>query len=250
MWFACQCKSGCNRHGRVWPGFGAARHNGDMHILIVGASRGLGLEFVAQYRAQGDAVTATARDEAGLERLRALGARPLRLDVADAASVSGLAWPIDGEAFDTVIVNAGVYGPSTGGLQTPDEPDFDAVMHTNVLGPMRVLPQLADALAPGARVAVISSRMGSISLRGSSSGWLYRASKAALNSVLKDVSLVWAGKAICVALHPGWVRTDMGGAAADLAPPDAVADLRRTLAALRPADNGGFFNHDGRALAW
>ena len=82
-----------------------------MHTLVIGASRGLGLEFVLQYRAAGAAVTATARDDAGLDRLRALGAKALRLDVADAASASGLAWPIDGEAFDTVIVNAGVYGP-------------------------------------------------------------------------------------------------------------------------------------------
>ncbi len=221
-----------------------------MHILIIGASRGLGLEFVAQYRAAGAAVTATARDDAGLLRIQALGAKALRLDVADAVSASGLAWPIDGEVFDTVIVNAGVYGPRTSGLQTPSQSDFDAVMHTNVLGPMRVLPQLVESLAPGARVAVISSRMGAIGQRGSSSGWLYRASKAALNSVLKDVSLVLAGQAVCVALHPGWVRTDMGGAGADLAVPDAVADMRRTLAALTAADNGGFFNHDGQALAW
>jgi NAD(P)-dependent dehydrogenase (short-subunit alcohol dehydrogenase family) len=221
-----------------------------MHILIIGASRGLGLEFVSQYRAAGAAVVATARDEAGLQRIRALGAKALRLDVADAASASGLAWPIDGEIFDTVIINAGVFGPRSDGLQTPSEADFDAVMHTNVLGPMRVLPQLAEALAPGASLAVISSRMGSIGLRGSPAGWLYRASKAALNSVLKDVSLVFAGRAVCVALHPGWVRTDMGGAGADLAVPDAVADMRRTLAALTAADNGGFFNHDGQALAW
>ena len=221
-----------------------------MHTLVIGASRGLGLEFVLQYRAAGAAVTATARDDAGLDRLRALGAKALRLDVADAASASGLAWPIDGEAFDTVIVNAGVYGPRHDGLQTPTEAEFDAVMHTNVLGVMRVLPQLVDALAPGARLAVISSRMGSMGLRTSAAGWLYRASKAALNSVLKDASLVLAGRAICVALHPGWVRTDMGGAGADLEVPDAVADMRRTLAALKPADNGGFFNHDGKPLAW
>jgi NAD(P)-dependent dehydrogenase (short-subunit alcohol dehydrogenase family) len=84
-------------------------------------------------------------------------------------------------------------------------------MHTNVLAAMRLLPQLVDALAPGARLAVLSSRMGSIGLRNSPSGWLYRASKAALNSVLKDASLVLAGRATCVSLHPGWVRTDMGG---------------------------------------
>ena len=119
-------------------------------------------------------------------------------------------------------------------------------MHTNVLGAMRVLPQVAEALAPGAALAVISSRMGSIALRAAPAGWLYRASKAALNSVLKDVSLVLAGRAVCVALHPGWVRTDMGGGGADLEVADSVAAMRRTLAALGAADNGRFLNFDGR----
>lgn len=218
--------------------------------LIVGASRGIGLELVRQYLADGDRVFATARNDESLASLRAMGARVLRLDVTDAASVSGLAWQIDGEAFDTVVVNAGVYGPSTSGIETPTEADFDSVMHTNVLGPMRVIPQLADALAPGARLGVISSRMGSMGLRASASGWLYRASKAALNSVLKDVSIALAGQAVCVALHPGWVRTDMGGTGADLDVADSARDLRRTLAALTAADNGSFLNHDGQPLAW
>lgn len=219
-------------------------------VLIIGASRGIGLALARQYLAEGARVFATARSDAGLAALRAEGARVLKLDVADAASASGLAWQIDGEAFDTVVVNAGVYGPQTSGLQTPTQDDFDQVMHTNVLGPMRVIPQLADALAPGARLAVISSRMASLGLRSNPSGWLYRASKAALNSVLKDASLGLAGQAICVALHPGWVRTDMGGADADLDVDDSARDLRATLARLTPADNGAFLNHDGQPLAW
>lgn len=221
-----------------------------MNVLIIGASRGIGLEFVRQYRTDGHAVTATARDEPGLQRLRELGASCFALDVTDAASVSGIAWRIDGVAFDVVVVNAGVYGPSTQGLQPPSEADFDTVMHTNVLGPMRVIPQVADALAPGARLAVLSSRMGSIGLRTSSGGWLYRASKAALNSVLKDASLALAGRATCVAFHPGWVQTDMGGASAELTPAQSVRDMRATLAKLTPADNDQFLNHDGRRLEW
>lgn len=222
-------------------------------VLIVGASRGIGLEFVRQYREAGDAVTATARDVAGLARIQALGAKALRLDVAQAGGAAGaaaLASLIDGMVFDVAVFNAGVYGPRTQGLEAPTQDEFDAVMHTNVLGAMRVLPQVVAALAPGARLAVISSRMGSMGLRASPSGWLYRASKAALNSVLKDASLVLAGKAVCVAFHPGWVRTDMGGAAADIEASTSVADMRRTLAALKPADSGGFFNHDGQPLAW
>ena len=220
------------------------------NALIIGASRGIGLELVRQYRAEGIAVTATARDDAGVARLAELGAKALRLDVATAAGCSGLAWQIDGEAFDAVWLVAGVYGPRSTGLQPPTDDEFDTVMHTNVLAAMRLLPQVAEALAPGARLAVLSSLMGSIGQRAASSGWLYRASKAALNSVLKDASLALAGRATCIAVHPGWVQTDMGGASAPLTVPRSAADLRATLARLTPADNGGFFNHDGQPLAW
>ncbi len=219
-------------------------------VLIVGASRGIGLEFVRQYRAAGATVIATAREAQGLAHIEALGARALMLDVTSAASASTLAWQLDGARLDTVIFNAGVYGPRTESLDPPSQEDFDAVMHTNVLGAMRVLPQLAEVLAPGARLAVLSSRMGSIGSRAAPSGWLYRASKAALNSVLKDASLALQGRAICVALHPGWVRTDMGGAGADLEVASSVQDLRRTLAALKLANNGSFLNHDGASIPW
>lgn len=221
-----------------------------MHVLIIGASRGLGLEFVRQYRAAGAQVCATARDDAGLARISAMGAKPLKLDVTSAVSVSGLAWQIDGENFDVVVINAGVYGPRTQGLDTPTEADFDQVMHTNVLGPMRLLPQLQDALAPGARIAVLASKMGSIGLRASPAGWLYRASKAAANSVMKDASLVLAGRATLLSFHPGWVKTDMGGEGADIDAPTSVAGMRTVLASVKPADTGSFFNYDGQRLDW
>jgi NAD(P)-dependent dehydrogenase (short-subunit alcohol dehydrogenase family) len=195
-------------------------------VIIVGASRGFGLELVRQYRADGALVTATARSEAALAHLRELGAKALALDVADAKSASGLAWQIDGAQFDMAVVNAGV------------------------LGPMRVIPQLAEALAPGARLVVVSSRMGSIGSRLAGNSWLYRASKAAVNSVLKDASLVLAGRAICVSVHPGWVRTEMGGSDADLGVEESVVSLRHTLASLTAADNGRYLNHDGHAIAW
>jgi NAD(P)-dependent dehydrogenase (short-subunit alcohol dehydrogenase family) len=226
------------------------------NVLIVGASRGLGLEFVRQYRADGAKVTATARSDAGLAAIAALGAKPLKLDVTDAASASGLAWQIDGAAFDTVFYVSGVYGPRTAGMEPPSVDDFDAVMHTNVLGAMRVLPSVADALAPpvggapGARIGVISSRMGSIGLRDGTAGWTYRASKAAVNSVMKDASLALAGRALCAAFHPGWVRTEMGGAGADIDASESIAGMRRALAGLDAARNGSFLNYDGTPLAW
>ena len=226
------------------------------NVLIVGASRGLGLEFVRQYRADGARVTATARRDDGLAAIEALGAKPLKLDVSDAASASGLAWMIDGETFDTVFYVAGVYGPRTAGLEPPTEADFDAVMHANVLGAMRVLPSVADALAPPAagravaRIGVVSSRMGSIGLRTGTAGWTYRASKAAVNSVLKDASIALAGRALCAAFHPGWVRTDMGGADADIDATESIAGMRRSLAELSAEQTGTFLNYDGTPLAW
>ena len=218
-------------------------------VLVIGASRGIGLEFATQYLAEGAEVIATARDDEGLQRLTGLGARALRLDVAEPTSISGLAWQLDGEKIDVALYVAGVLAGGNAG-DPPDADVFDQVMRTNVLAPMRVLPQLVEVLEPDARLVVLSSRMGSIGLRTNGSSWLYRASKSAVNSVVKDISFGLQGKAICVAMHPGWVRTDMGGAGADLDVTQSVADMRATVAGLRAEHNGTFINHDGQILAW
>lgn len=220
-----------------------------MTIFVIGASRGIGLEFVQQYRDAGARVIATARDPQGLKRLTELGAQTIKLDVDDVSGVSGLSRQLDSEQIDVVLYVAGVLAGGNAG-DPPAADVFDHVMHTNVLAPMRVLPQLAEVLAPGGRLVVLSSRMGSIGLRTNGNSWLYRASKAAVNSVVKDISFGLQGKGICVAMHPGWVKTAMGGAGADLDVTQSVSDMRATVANLRAEHNGTFINHDGQALAW
>ncbi|WP_137923598.1 SDR family oxidoreductase [Cupriavidus sp. 2SB] len=222
--------------------------------LVLGASRGLGLEFVRQYRADGWRVIAVARSDEGIEAIKALGAEAHKLDLTDAAAVAGLGWKLDGETIDVAIYNAGVIGPRTEGAQPIPKQDFDAVMHSNVLGPMMALPLLLPFVETGNHgrggvLAVLSSKMGSIGGMESNRAWMYRISKAAVNAVLKSVSLD-ARHAICVALHPGWVQTDMGGPQADLTPQQSVAGIRRTLAGLTQTDNGSFHNYDGAPIPW
>ena len=219
-------------------------------VLVIGASRGIGLEFVRQYRAAGDRVIATARDDEGLARLRALGAEPLRIDVAQPASVSGLAWQLDGEEIDLALYVAGVIDRGNATMP-PTQPVFDHVMHTNVLGLMQVLPQVMPMVeAAGGVFGALSSSMGQIGPVSGSGAWLYRVSKAALNMALRSARFDYP-RATLVALDPGWVQTDMGGGAAPLTVQDSVHGLRSVLASLGPDDNGRLIHHDGRrAESW
>lgn len=218
--------------------------------LIIGASRGIGRELVRQYLADGWRVLATARKSEDCTALGAMGAQPYQLDVRSADAIAALGWNLDGELPDTAILNAGVYGPRHDGFPTQD--DFDAVMHTNVLAALRLLPVIAPMVAEArGKLAVISSRMASMGARTSASGTLYRASKAALNSVLVDTSIRFGPKgATCVAFHPGWVKTDMGGLDADITAEQSAAGLRATLAGLDSSANGAFLNYDGTPLPW
>ena len=220
--------------------------------LIIGASRGIGLELARQYRADAWRVIATVRTPADAVRLTALDCEVHVLDVTRVESCAALGWTLVDERLDVAILGAGVYGPSTDTVTSPTAEAFDSVMHTNVLAAMRLLPILGPLVATArGRLAVISSLMGSISLRENAGGWLYRASKAAVNSVLMDVALTYGPDgATCVALHPGWVRTDMGGAGADLAVEESAAGIRTTLAGLKDSDNAKFFNYDGALLIW
>ena len=220
--------------------------------LIVGASRGIGAELARQYRSDGWRVIATVRKLADGDNLREFGCEILQVDIDKVEQCAALGWQLDDERLDVAIVCAGIYGPDTAGLDAPSAADFDAVMHANVLGAMRLLPLLGPLVANAkGRLAVLSSIMGSIGLRANTNGWLYRASKAALNSVLADAALTFGpAGAICVAMHPGWVRTDMGGSEADLSVAESTAGIRATLKKIRPANNGQFLNYDGTPLPW
>ncbi len=221
-------------------------------VLIIGASRGIGFELARQYRADGWEVVGTARDDIGLGKLSALGARTIKFDVNDPAAAAVLEAGIASAKLDVAIFCAGIYGSRTQKIEPPAAEEFDSVMRTNVLAAMRLAPVAGRALAGNkGKLAVISSRMASIGTRTATAGWLYRASKAALNSALKDMSLVLGPEGVtCVTFHPGWVRTDMGGAGADLDVATSVTGIRKTLAAATPAQNGSFLNYDGTDIPW
>ena len=219
-------------------------------ILVIGASRGIGLEFVRQYREAGCRVIATVRGDAGRERVQALGAQALTVDVANPASVSGLAWMLDGERLDVALYVAGVIRRH-GALTPPTREDFDAVMHANVLGAMQAIPQVAPLVADARGVfTFLSSSMSQIGSVPGSDSWLYRTSKAALNMAVAAAQHDYPG-ATMVTIDPGWVQTDMGGAGAPLTAAQSVRGMRETLANLTPADKGRLLHHDGRrATHW
>jgi len=222
-------------------------------VLIVGASRGIGREFARQYKKSGWRVLATARDEASLQALTELGAETFSLDITVPAEIAALGWKLDGERLDAALLVSGVYGPRTDSVETVTAEDFDEVMVTNVRGPMQLIPILLPLVEEANGVlAVLSSKMGSIAEASGTTGWLYRVSKAALNDALKIASLQ-TRRAACVALHPGWVRTDMGGAQAAIDPERSVSGMRQVLAqaaASHESFNGRFLQYDGTSLDW
>ncbi|MDE2607019.1 MAG: SDR family oxidoreductase [Burkholderiales bacterium] len=216
-----------------------------MNVLVLGASRGIGLEFVRQYREAGDTVTATARDAEGLARLQDLGAKAFKLDVADPASVSGLGWQLDGEKIDLALYVAGIMSRG-GATQPPARDEFDRVLRTNVWGAMQAIVQVAPLVeAAAGKFVFVSSRMGCIGEVDSSYSWVYRVSKAALNMAVAAAQPDYP-RATFVALSPGWVRTHMGGGGAPLTVKQSVSDMRATVAKLTTSARGAFLDRDGR----
>ncbi len=223
-----------------------------MTVLVTGANRGIGLEMVRQLEARGMNVIGTARNPDAADELKATGARVLPLDVTDAASVAALAEALDGQKIDMLINNAGVGSQRAGSLADYDFDKMRLTFDVNSIGPMRVTQALLPNLQAGQHKTVvsISSVMGSIE-RNSGGAYGYRASKAALNMMNKSMALELADQGFtCVVMHPGWVRTRMGGEQAPVAPADSVAGLLDVIAGLGPEDNGKFYDYQGEEIPW
>jgi len=221
-------------------------------VLVVGASRGLGLEFVRQFSAAGWRAIGTVRDMAKGADVSKAGGEVYLCDVNDPASVTRLGAGLAKDSIDVLVCNAGIYSGRDWKLGGTDYADFEQILRTNTLAPLRVVEALVEPVARGAqkKIVLMSSRMGS-NAQSSGGSMPYRVSKAALNSVAKNLSIELAPRGITtVCTHPGWVRTDMGGASAAIDATESIAGLRKVIEGLKPSDNGKFFNYDGSELPW
>lgn len=220
-------------------------------ILITGANRGIGLELARQFAARGDRVIATCRDLERADELVGTGARVEALDVTAPDSIAALAGSTD-HGLDVLINNAGVgvRGPALGDFDYARFRDFFEI---NTLGALRMTEAFLPHLRRGTRrlIANMTSRMGSIADNTSGGSYEYRSSKAALNMVTRSLSIDLAGEGFtCMVLHPGWVRTAMGGASAPLSAHDSAAGLIRLLDGADGECNGGFYDYSGHLLPW
>lgn len=235
--------------------------NASGHVLVTGAGRGLGLEFTRQLLARGDRVVATCRQPGKANALNALaGEHPgrlhlLPLDVAEPKSHAELARELplvlgeDGR-LDLLLNNAGVLHSGERFGQVGAD-NLDHSFRTNAAGPFLLTQALAPLLADGARVVNLSSRLGSIALTERFGTPTYDISKAALNMATALLAQALADRGIVVvAVSPGWVRTEMGGEDAEVAPEDAVADLLARVDALTDGDSGRFLSTDGETIPW
>lgn len=213
-------------------------------ILITGANRGIGLEFARQYASDGWDVIATARQSS--PELDALGVRVATVDQSDADAVAAFA--IDGP-LDLFIANAGANHPmNTDGARNAR--DWQEMMMVNAIAPYQLGKALLQHMGDGGKMVAISSGMGSIGDNGG--GWVpYRTSKAALNMAWSSLALDARKQGVtCVLVSPGWVKTRMGGAGAEITAEESVSAVRSLIERLTLDDSGKFLRRNGSELPW
>lgn len=215
--------------------------------LVTGCNRGIGLQLVSQLKARGDNVIGVCRSSN--PELDALGIRVISgIDVSDGEPVNQLAAQIGDESIDILINNAGILRSDRFGSL-----DYDEMLEqyrVNALGPLRVTEALADNLHEGSKVAIVTSRVGSIDDNGSGGNWGYRASKTAVNMIGTNLMHEMKPRGIAVALlHPGLVSTDMTGHQG-ITPEESARGLLQRIEELGLENTGGFWHAEGYALPW
>jgi NAD(P)-dependent dehydrogenase (short-subunit alcohol dehydrogenase family) len=225
--------------------------------LVVGANRGIGLGVTREFLANGWDVIATARDPANAAALHALAGAHLgrvsipRLDMNDPVAIDNFAATLGDRKLDAILVNAGVAGPDHRSASAATEAETGALMFTNAVAPIRLARALADHIRAGSGVlAFTSSVMGSVA-ENPGGHELYRASKAALNSLSRGLwGELRSRKVTIISLHPGWVRTDMGGPSAAVSVEDSAAGIVKVIERQAGAHEHRFLDYTGRELPW
>lgn len=224
-----------------------------MHVVVTGANRGIGLELVRQLLARGDRVEAACRRPDEAHELCATGARVHAVDVSDGASVAEFARALGDAAIDLVINNAGVYGDLRQRLADFDYESATRTFEVNALGALRVSQALLPHLRRGSgkKLAHISSVLGSLSATSAPDNLAYRMSKAALNMIARSIAFELADdRIISIAVHPGWVRTAMGGPDAPTTAGEAADAILARIDAATVSDSGEFMDTRGARCAW
>ena len=231
---------------------GPAHAEDEMTVVITGANRGIGLEYARQFKAKGYRVIGTARNPAEAEELKAVADRVEALDVADPESVAAFAKRLEGTPVDILVNNAGIFPREDVTLDTVDFDAFERTLAVNTFGPLRVTRALMPNLRSGDRKTVVGMSSGLGSIERSNGRWYaYRSSKTALNQINKILSEEFKEEGfIFTVVHPGWVRTDMGGENATYTPQESVAGLITVIEGLGPEDNGRFYDFQGEPIPW